>query len=94
MTPTARQRFGWLPSALTIVMLFFLLATTWLWYAYAYTRPSTPNATTGRVYAHNTHGTVVYLTLGEEFRLIALECGGILSMAGAMLSARAKRNVI
>jgi hypothetical protein len=43
-----------------------------LWYQYAATRPVRLDASSGRVYPLNTHGSVAYLNKSEDARLTAL----------------------
>ena len=43
-----------------------------LWYQYAATRPRRPDASSGRIYPLNTHGSVAYLNKDEDARLTAL----------------------
>jgi len=47
----------------------WVLANSVLWYHYAQTRPHEANPATGHTHALNTHGSVVYLTLGDWFVL-------------------------
>ncbi len=47
-----------------------------LWMYYDSTRPTTPDRDTGRIYAQNTHGSVVYLTRTEETTVLMLIWGG------------------
>ncbi|MGH9733956.1 MAG: hypothetical protein ACRD8A_05135 [Candidatus Acidiferrales bacterium] len=54
-------------SALAIWFFHF-----YLWYQYDGSLPIRPDASTGRVYALNTHGHCVYLTKTEDFRLWGL----------------------
>jgi hypothetical protein len=62
-----------------------LLATTLVRYHYADTRPKKPQPEVGRVYAINTHGSVVYLTLAEQIKLVGSELVPIIlfGLAGA-----------
>ena len=57
----------------------------YVWYQYDGTRPRIPDAMSGRVLPQNTHGHVVYLTVGEQSRLrnIAI-LAGILLMTGIL----------
>ncbi|HUJ32488.1 MAG TPA: hypothetical protein VLY23_14495 [Candidatus Acidoferrum sp.] len=43
-----------------------------LWYQYAGTCPNRPDASSGRVYPLNTHGSVAYLNKGEDSTLTGL----------------------
>jgi len=43
-----------------------------LWYQYAATRPRRSDASSGRLYPLNAHGTVVYLNKDEDERLTGL----------------------
>jgi hypothetical protein len=54
-------------SALAIWLFHFQV-----WYQYDATRPRQPDALSGRSYAQNTHGHVVYLTKEEDARLTKL----------------------
>ncbi len=44
----------------------------YVWYQYDGARPQRPEPSTGRVFAQNTHGHVVYLTKTEDTRLTKL----------------------
>jgi hypothetical protein len=54
-------------SALAIWLFHFHV-----WYQYDATRPRQPDASSGRFYAQNTHGHVVYLSKNEDERLTKL----------------------
>jgi len=41
------------------------------------TRPTQPNERLGRIYPHNEHGTIVYLTKQEDERLTWLDVLGV-----------------
>src|SRR2546422_7102375 len=43
-----------------------------LWMYYDYTRPTVAEPSSGRIYELGTHGSLVYLTQAEKFRLEAL----------------------
>jgi hypothetical protein len=83
-----KTRLGVLASILGWTALALLLANVGLWYQYAGTRPKSAQPAEGRIYALNTHGSVVYLTLGENVCLWSLELGGAGCMVTAMLIAR------
>jgi hypothetical protein len=44
---------------------------------YSATRPNRPDATSGRVYQLNNHGSYTYLTKSEQWRLRCLEFGAL-----------------
>jgi hypothetical protein len=83
-----RTRLGILGSALGWTGLALLLANVGLWYQYAGTRPRSEQPEEGRIYALNTHGSVAYLTLGENLRLWSLGLGGAGCMVTAMIIGR------
>ena len=56
-----------------------------LWRHYAYTKPPSPNAAIGRVYALNTHGSIVYLNRQEQFLLYGLQALAGLSFGSAVI---------
>ena len=86
--PIKRSKLAWLASLLGVTALILNFATAWLWYDYADTRPRVRQPETGRIYAHSTQGTVVYLTIGEQMSLWGLLVSGLGSMCAAMAIAR------
>jgi len=50
-----------------------------LWFQYDWTRPTTPDQQTGRIYALNTHSHVVYLTRAESNWLNGVLATGFIS---------------
>ena len=69
-----RYRF-WkrMATAAGSAMLVACLSYGYLWYQYAYTRPTFAQPDQGRIYALNTHGFIVYLTKDEQCRLDLLK---------------------
>jgi len=72
----ARQKYRKAGRVLTIVLASSGLAV-WLYcfhvsYVYDETRPPRGDAASGRIYPHNNHGHVVYLTKEEDNRLTKL----------------------
>ena len=64
----------------------------YLWYQYAFTRPTVPEPRLGRVYSLNTHGSVVYLTKKEELLLYSLiGTAAVSSVIGICLERLPKR---
>jgi hypothetical protein len=59
-------------AALAIWLFHFCL-----WYQYAATRPSRPDASSGRIYPLNTHGSIAYLNKDEDGRLTALTVSAV-----------------
>jgi hypothetical protein len=65
------------PARMLSALLGFSALAVWLfhfhvWYQYDATRPHKPDASSGRSYAQNTHGHIVYLTAEEEAWLTKL----------------------
>jgi hypothetical protein len=65
------------PARVLSGFLSFLALAVWLfhfhvWYEYDSTRPCQRDALSGRLFAQNTHGHVVYLTKEEDTRLTRL----------------------
>ena len=56
-------------ACLALVAWFGAMA---LWMYYDATRPITPDQNTGRIYAQNTHGSIVYLIRREKMNVSAL----------------------
>jgi hypothetical protein len=56
-------------GALALAISFFYFD---IWYRYDGTRPLRPDASSGRVYALNTHGRVVFLNKEEDAGLTSL----------------------
>ena len=48
------------------------LTSLFFWTYYDYTRPRAADPATGRLYALNTHGSIVYLTQAEHLSIRAL----------------------
>jgi hypothetical protein len=61
-------------AALGLAIWFSFIA---LFEHYSATRPNRPDATAGRIYELNNHGSYAYLTKGEQGRLWCLEFGGV-----------------
>ena len=61
--------------------LILWLVAAGLWFQYDGTRPSSPRAQDGRIYALTTHGHVVYLTSVEYATLYGL---GAIGFAGVL----------
>lgn len=59
--------------AVGVVMLLNLAAYMYVWNLYFDTLPRSPDKLSGRIYADNFHGIVVYENRQEHFRLQALE---------------------
>ncbi len=68
-----------------IVGIGLALSSAELWMHYAYTRPTMPGPAIGRVYALNTHGSIVYLNAGEQSLLNTLMVIGGVLFVGAVL---------
>jgi hypothetical protein len=65
------------PGGVLVGILGSLALAIWLfhfclWYQYAATRPRQFDASSGRLYPLNTHGSVVYLNKDEDTRLTGL----------------------
>jgi hypothetical protein len=60
-------------AGLSLAIWFSFIA---LFEHYSATRPNRPDATSGRIYQLNNHGSYAYLTQGEQRRLWCLEFGG------------------
>ena len=72
-------------AALGLAIWFSFIA---LFEHYSATRPNQPEATSGRIYQLNNHGSYAYLTKGEQRRLWCLEFGGLPFVLVAMTLAR------
>jgi hypothetical protein len=74
--PLAKGRYGKpaqkLSSLLAVSAIAVWLFHLYIWYQYDGTRPRQPDAMSGRFYAQNTHGHVVYLTREEDAGLTKL----------------------
>jgi len=71
--PRRAARF-WKPlevAALCVTAVAWFGSTA-LWMHYDATRPTRPDDSTGRVYAQNTHGSIVYLNKAEEATVTVL----------------------
>jgi hypothetical protein len=58
-------------------VLWYLLIS--LWWTYSHTKPTTPDAHAGRIYALTEYGVTVYLTNDERLRLYMLAILSFLS---------------
>ena len=67
-----RKSVRMVASSLCFSGLAVWLFHFYFWYQYDATRPRQPHALSGRLYAQNTHGHVVYLTKEEHARLTKL----------------------
>jgi hypothetical protein len=67
-----RKPAGKIASSLGVLGLAVWLFHLYVWYQYDATRPRQPDASSGRVYAQNTHGHIVYLTREEDAGLTNL----------------------
>ncbi len=56
-------------GCLTLVLWFGAIA---LWMYFDATRPTVPDQDVGRIYAQNTHGSIVYLNRSEKTTISAL----------------------
>jgi hypothetical protein len=74
-----------LPNWLGILSLLIWCASFYLWYQYAFTRPTVAQPSIGRIYGLNTHGSVVYLTSAERLRLFGLQAIAAALMIVALL---------
>jgi hypothetical protein len=70
--------------AAAIVCLGSFIAAVGLSYQYVNTRSTTPDVTSGRVFAHNVHGQVSYLNAREKWNLNLLFIISGAAFAGAM----------
>ena len=70
---------------LGVIAINLLFASWVLWIRYAYTKPVSCSAEVGRVYALNTHGSIVYLNDREPVLLCGLQVAGGLSFGVAVL---------
>ena len=68
-----------------ISLTIWILANSVIWYHYAGTRPAEPNLATGNVYALNTHGSVVYLTITDCIVLYGTLAAGVIGTGCAVL---------
>jgi hypothetical protein len=80
LTPGWRRVY----RALFISGLALKIVSVWVWYAYAGTRPRTPEPTTGHIVALNTHGTIAYLTIGEWALVHAVVVAGFVAIVLGM----------
>jgi hypothetical protein len=67
-----------LAIALMLAMPLLLIFAVALHTHYADTRPQQPQPSTGQVYPLNVHGTMVYLTWGEDMAAAWVFVGGVL----------------
>src|SRR5947208_12380785 len=69
-----RARTLWKVLEIVAVVVAAVLWFTYsfLWMYYDSTRPRIPDSGADRIYRLNTHGSIVYLTRGEEFLLNVL----------------------
>ena len=70
------------PKRVIVTALAVLGVAIWfgfiaLFEYYSATRPNRPDATVGRVYQLNNHGSYAYLTKSEQWGLWCLEFGGL-----------------
>jgi hypothetical protein len=80
----AKRIFVMMLGVLSLAIWFSFIA---LFEHYSATRPNRPDATSGRIYQLNNHGSYAYLTIGEQRRLWCLEFGGLpLLLAAAVLA--------
>jgi hypothetical protein len=70
------------PTHRKVVVRMLGVSTLLIWFGfltlfeyYSSTRPSRPDADSGRVYQVNNHGSYAYLTRGEQWSLWCLEFG-------------------
>jgi hypothetical protein len=68
-----------------ISLTIWVLANSVMWYHYAGTRPVEPNLETGNVYALNTHGSVVYLTIADCIVLYGTLAAGCIATGFVVL---------
>ena len=73
----------------TAVILWFAFIA--LFERYSYTRPSAQNVETGRVYEHNNHGHITYLTAREHDVLIGMQIGAFVIFISGTLVEPEKR---
>jgi len=52
--------------------LVLWLVATGLWFAYDGSRPVIPNPANGQIHALNTHGHVIYISIGDALKLYGL----------------------
>ena len=84
----AQRRMAAFRAIATTMLLLSLGLLFWLDLHYQKIRPTTPNEQGGAVYPLDDHGRVVYLTLGEHRRFVAVEacfialwlCGGAIEI--------------
>ena len=70
------------PKRISVKALVVLGLASWCSFIvldvhYSATRPHQPDATAGRIYQLNTHGSYAYLTIGEQLRLWCLGLGSL-----------------
>ena len=68
----ARTLWKALEIGAVVVAAVLWFTYSFLWTHYDSTRPRIPDPGAGRIYRLNTHGSIVYLTRGEEFLLNVL----------------------
>jgi hypothetical protein len=78
---------------LVIVAISCIGLLVFLSILYMHTMPETPQMEAKRVYPFNVHGSIVYLTKGQELLLKLLFWGGGLTGMGAGILNLIKRNV-
>jgi hypothetical protein len=79
--PFANEK-RWKRGRMLVKLLGSMALAIWLihfclWYQYAGTRPRQPDAASGRHYALNTHGTIVYLNKREDANLTWLTVSAV-----------------
>jgi hypothetical protein len=67
-----------------VVAVAIWIAAMALWIRYDSTRPRNPDPGTSRVHRLNTHGSIVYLTHGEDYFLRTLMLMGGVSFVAAV----------
>lgn len=89
---TPRRPWRTIAILLMIPALAVLLYTGIMWNRYLDTLPRAPDQTTGRVYARNIHGIVVFQTRDEKLRLdIAENIAWGVFMLGMLIGALEER---
>ena len=89
MASADRPPSGWraarfwkpLEAVAACLALVLWLGAMSLWVHLDATRPAAPDPGAGRVYAQNTHGSIVYLNRGEKFTLDTLMWSGGVAFA-------------